>query len=117
MRSNEKLKKELNNAIDTSSIMLKWNPDSKGYFTIKPFLSQKKVFVRYYDSKNTLKYTFAGINTSQIIQSIIERKLVSRLDHAAYLGKEIEKAIITLKNELNYIQGRELQLKDKIMDS
>ena len=117
MRSNEKLKKELNNAIDSSSIMLKWNPDLKGYFTIKPFLSQKKVFVRYYDSKNTLKYTFAGINSSQIIQSIIERKLISRLDHAAYLGKEIEKAMIALKNKLNYIQDRELQLKDKVGDS
>ena len=117
MKFNEKLKKELNNAIDTSDIMLKWNPDPKGYFTIKPFLSQKKVFVRYYDSKNTLKYTFAGINTSQIIQSIIERKLISRLDHAAYLGKEIEKAIIALKNKLNYIQDRELQLKDKVRSS
>ncbi len=114
MKFNEKLKRELNNAIDTSSIMLEWNPDPKGYFTVKPFLSQKKVFVRYYDSKNTLKYTFAGINTSQIMQSIIEKKLISRLDHAAYLGKEIEKAIIALKNKLNYVQDRELRLKDKI---
>ncbi len=108
------LKREHSNTIDTFDIILKWNPDPKGYFTVKPFFSQKKVFVRYYDSKNTLKYTFAGINTSQIIQSIIKRKLISRLDHAAYLGKEIEKAIIALKNKLNYVQDRELQLKDKM---
>ena len=108
------LKKELNNAIDTSKIILKWNPDPKGYFTIKPIFSQEKVFVRYYDSKHILKHTFAGINTPQIIQSIIERKLISRLDHVAYLGKEIEKAIIALKNKLNYVQDRELQLKDKM---
>jgi len=107
-------KKELKNAIATSNSMLRWNPDPKGYFTIKPFFSQEKVFVRYYDPKNTLKYTFVGINTSQIIQSIIERKLISRLDHAAYLGKEIEKAIIALKNKLNYFQDKELQLRDKI---
>jgi hypothetical protein len=56
-------KKEVSNAIDTSDIMIKWNPDPKGYFTIKPIHSQEKVFVRYYDSKNTLKYTFAGITT------------------------------------------------------
>ena len=111
------LKREYSNAIDTSDIILKWNPDQKGYFTVKPFFSRKKVFVRYYDSKNTLKYTFAGINTSQIIQSIIERKLISRLDHAAYLGKEIEKAVIALKNKLNYVQDRELQLKDKVGSS
>ena len=106
-------KKELNKAIDTSDIMVKWNPDPKGYFTIKPFFSQKKVFVRYYDSKDTLKLTFFGITTPQIVQSIIEKKLISRLDHAAYLGKEIEKAIIALKNKLNYVQDKEIQLKDK----
>lgn len=111
MKFNEKLKKELNNAIDTSDTILKWNPDPKGYFTIKPISSRKKVFVRYYDSNDALKYTFAGINTSQIVQAIIKRKLISRLDHAAYLGKEIEKAIIALKNKLNYIQDKELQLK------
>jgi len=113
MKFNKNLEKELDNAIDTSNIILKWNPDSKGYFTIKPFFSKKKVFVRYYDSKDNLKYTFGGINTLQIIQAIIERKLVSRLDHAAYLGKEIEKAIIALKNKLNYVQDKELRLKDK----
>jgi dihydropteroate synthase len=106
-----------NNVIDTSNVVLRWNPDPKGYFIIKPIFSQKKVFVRYYDSydsKHILKYTFAGTNTSQIIQFIIERKLISRLDHAAYLGKEIEKAIIALKNKLNYIQDDELYLKNKI---
>ena len=108
------LKKELKNAIDTSDIMVKWNPDPKGYFTIKPFFSQKKVFVRYYDSRDTLKCTFVGVNTLQIIQSIIERKLISRLDHVAYLGKEIEKAIIALKNKINYVQNKELQLGHKM---
>ncbi|MCK4335494.1 MAG: hypothetical protein KAW40_02090 [Candidatus Aenigmarchaeota archaeon] len=47
----KKLRKELDEAIDTSDIVLKWNPDPKGYFTIKSFHSRKKVFVRYYDSK------------------------------------------------------------------
>jgi len=107
-------KKELDNAIDTSNIILKWNPDPKGYFAIKPFFSKKKVFARYYDSKDTLKHTFAGITTLQIIQSIIERKLISRIDHAAYLGKEIEKAIIALENNLDYVQDKELKLKSKI---
>ena len=105
---------ELDKAIDTSDVVLKWNPDPKGFFTIKPFYSRGKVFVRYYNSKHILKHTFSGVNTSQITQAIIERKLISRLDHAAYLGKEIEKAIIALKNKLNYVQDEELQLKDKI---
>ncbi len=106
----DKLTKELDNAIDTSEIEVKWVPDPKGYFTIKIFPSRNKVFVRHYDSKNNLKYTFEGISTPQIIQKIVERGLVSRLDHAAYLGKEIEKAVIALKNDLLYVQGKELSL-------
>jgi len=102
---------ELDNAIDTSDVMVKWNPDPKGYFTIKPFFSRNKVFVRYYDSDNNLKHTFAGITTSQIISEIIESGLISRLDHAAYLGKEIEKAIIALKNNLSYVQDNELKVR------
>ena len=109
----KELKKELDNAIDTSGTVLKWNPDPKGYFTIKPISSQKKVFVRHYNSKDVLEQTFAGTSTPEIVQVIIQRKLISRLDHAAYLGKEIEKAIIALKNKLKYVQGDELHLKSK----
>jgi len=109
-----KLKEELHNAEDTSNVIIKWNPDPKGYFTIKPFFFHKKVFVRHYDTKNNLRHTFAGITTSQIIQEIIERRLVSQLDHAAYLGKEIEKAIIALKNNIEYVQDEELKLKKEI---
>lgn len=69
------------------------------------------VFVRHYDVENNLRQTFAGITSSQIIQEIIEGGLISRLEHAAYLGKEIEKAIIALNNRLNYVQDEELQLK------
>ena len=110
------MEKENNNIINTSNTLLKWDPDPKGYFIIKPVSSQKKVFVRYYDSYNSkhiLKYTFTGITTLQIIQSIIERKLISRLNHATYLGKEIEKAIIALKNNLNYVQDKELKFKNE----
>ena len=105
-----KLTKELNNAIDTSKIKVEWTQDPKGYFTIKPFSSRGKIYVRYY-KHNKLKHTFSGINTSQILQKLIEKGLVSRLDHAAYLGKEIEKAIIALKNNLDYTQDEELRLR------
>ncbi len=114
-KNNKKIsKKELNDTINTANVKVEWHPDPKGYFTIKPIFSKKRVFVRYYDSKNNLKYTFAGVTTLQILHEIIKRKLISRLDHAAYLGKEIEKAIIALKDKLKYIQDKELHLNDKI---
>ena len=108
--SDSELVKELDNATDTTNIKLKWIQDPKGYFTIKPFPMRGKVYVRYYKD-NKLKKTFSGINTSQIVQKLIEKGLISRLDHAAYLGKEIEKAIIALKNNLDYVQDEKLRLK------
>jgi len=104
----QNLEKELNNAIDTSQVKTKFVLDPRGYFTIKPFPSRGRVFVRHYDTGHNLKYTFAGIRAPQIIQKIIEKGLVSRLEHAAYLGKEIEKAIIALKNNLDYVQDDDL---------
>jgi len=105
-----KLAKELDNAIDTSKVKIEWTQDPKGYFTIKPFPSRRKVYVRYYKD-NKLKETFSGITASHIVQKLIEEGLISRLDHAAYLGKEIEKAIIALENDLDYVQDEKLRLK------
>ena len=109
----DKLGEELNKAIDTSNVKVKWEPDPRGYFTIKIFPSRNRVFVRYYDAKNKLMHTFSGINTPQMVQGIIERGLVSTLAHAAYLGKELEKAVIALKNGLPYIQDRELSIEKR----
>ena len=108
------LNEELNNAIDTSNIQVKWFHDPKGYFIIKPFHSRKRVYVRCYDIKGNLKHTLAGNNTSQLIQEIIERKLISRLDHVAYLGREIEKAMIALKYNLKYSQDEDLLVHIKM---
>ena len=105
------MNKKINKAIDTSEVKVEWVQDPKGYFTIKPFFPQNKVFVKYYDSVGNLKYTFTGISTPQLVQEIIKKGLISRLDHAAYLGKEIEKAILALKNNFDYVQDEELLIK------
>lgn len=106
----EKLQKELDNAIDTSGLVVEWNQDPVGYFTIKPFPERGRVYVRFYDKGSNPKHTFSGTNTSQIIQEILKMKLVSSLGHAAYLGKEIEKALIALRSGSEYIQDDDLKL-------
>lgn len=101
---------ELKRAIQTHQTKLKWDPDPKGYFTIKPFVSRHKVFIRFYDYRHKLIQTFSGVSTMQLIHELVKRKLISRLDHAAYLGKEIEKALIALQYRLDYVQDEELKL-------
>jgi len=50
----------------------------------------------------------AGKNAKSISDTIIKNDLISRLDHAAYLGRELKKAEIALKLGKNYIQDFEL---------
>ena len=102
------MEKELNEAIDTSSYKIKWIQDPNGYFTIKPFPEKGKVFIRYYDFANKLKYTFSGNVAMEIGGKILEMGLISRLEHALYLGKELQKAIIALKENREYIQDDEM---------
>jgi len=49
-----------------------------------------------------------GKTAENVFSKIEELKLISRFDHAAYLGRELAKAEIALKNEKEYIQDRPL---------
>ena len=60
-----------------------------------PGLEEPDVIVRGRDSK-------------MIYQTLIRKDLVSKLDHAAYLGKELEKTYIALVLDRSYVQGRAL---------
>ncbi len=53
--------------------------------------------------------TIIGKTAKEIIDTIIELDLVSRLDHAGYLGRELMKAEIALKLRKNYVQDEELK--------
>jgi dihydropteroate synthase-like protein len=52
-----------------------------------------------------------GETAEAVYAKIVEMGLVTRLDHAAYLGSELAKAEIALQTGKEYIQDRELFLK------
>lgn len=54
------------------------------------------------------RLTVVGDDAKSISDTIIKNNLVSRLDHATYLGRELEKAEIALKLGKNYVQDSEL---------
>ena len=81
-----------------------WKPDPKGYFIIKVFKNEKKIGIRHYTYKNEPTIEFHGKKASHLYEKIIKRKLVSKLDHAAYIGKELMKAEYALKNNKRYVQ-------------
>ena len=49
-----------------------------------------------------------GRTTRDVYQTIIRKCLISNYDHAAYLGKELEKAFIALKLDRSYVQDEDL---------
>ena len=47
-----------------------------------------------------------GKDSASICATLIEKKLVSQLDHAAYLGRELVKAELSIRMDARYKQDR-----------
>ena len=85
--------------------------DPKGYFLIRINQEKKEIEVGYCPELNKVTLTIRGYNTLEIYQTIIKRGLLSRMDHAAYLGRELQKAYIALTTGVPYVQDDELSLQ------
>ena len=82
-----------------------YEPDGSGSFRI--FLSGGLILAQNGPT------TVAGRNARDILNTLIERKLVSRLDHAGYLGRELERAQTALRLKRNYVQDEPLWSPEK----
>ena len=63
-----------------------------------------KIVVKNTPYLNTGTHAIAGSTAKEVLDTIIELGLVSRLDHAAYLGRELMKAELALKFKRSYSQ-------------
>jgi dihydropteroate synthase-like protein len=74
--------------------------DPLGYFKIGVDLINECIVVTHFTNRITPPEptkSFTGTDAESIYKQIIEENLISRLDHAAYLGKELMRAEFTLK--------------------
>ena len=103
--------------------------DPNGYFIIKVDLVKNKIILEHYlnninddgyaldpetnepikcdsENKRVSNEVFEGISAKQLGILITEERndLITRLDHALYLGRELQKAEECLYNKLPYIQ-------------
>ncbi|RLI03023.1 dihydropteroate synthase-like protein [Candidatus Bathyarchaeota archaeon] len=84
-------------------------PDKKGWFKIQIDRNAEEIVAIYYRSGGKEPDTIIRGKDSRVIyQTIIREKLISKYDHAAYLGKELEKAAIALKIGRSYVQDSPL---------
>ncbi|MBD3208931.1 DUF4346 domain-containing protein [Candidatus Woesearchaeota archaeon] len=93
-----------------------WTQDPKSYITIMPYPRKQKIMARIYSVKNEKLYLIDGDTPKQVYYKIIAMGLVTRMEHAAYLGKELQKAYVALKHGLYFNQDDELDFNKKIKD-
>lgn len=127
MDFSKNLEKKIEMDNDLSNRYIELDPN--GYFIIKINLQTKQIILEHYlnkindegyaldpktnepikcDSKEikTCNETFTGISAKEIGIAITEKRndLISRFDHALYLGRELQKAEECLYKKLPYIQ-------------
>jgi len=80
--------------------------DKAGYFVVYPDDRAKCLIVEHYTNKGVLNCVLEGNSTGALYVEAIDRQLVTRLDHAAYLGRELARAEHALQSGDDYVQDR-----------
>jgi tetrahydromethanopterin S-methyltransferase subunit A len=80
--------------------------DPGGYFVVFPDRRQHRLVVEHYTNAGVLDSMIEGKTPGAICATIIERQLITRLDHAAYLGRELARAERALDTGEAYVQDR-----------
>ena len=91
-----------------------WKADPKGYFLIRIDEKKKRIEAGLCTYKHIIIKMIYGISAIEIYNTIIRKKLISRLEHAAYLGKELYKAELALKYGKRYRQEFPLEFADQV---
>jgi tetrahydromethanopterin S-methyltransferase subunit A len=78
--------------------------DKAGYFVVYPEMRSMLLMVEHYTNQGMLNCVLEGTSTGAIYSEAIERQLVTRLDHAAYLGRELARAEQSLLTGAPFVQ-------------
>lgn len=80
--------------------------DPAGYFVIYPDRTHRRLVLEHYSNQGVLDRMIAANTAAALYTNVIEAKLISRLDHAAYLGRELTRAEHALQSGEDYCQDR-----------
>jgi len=81
--------------------------DPAGYFVIGVSTDRNMLRLEHYTSGHRMTVALTGTNARDIYLSAVRRRLISRLEHAAYLGCELAKAERALRLGERYVQDRQ----------
>lgn len=86
-----------------------YRPDKTGWFNVHVDRNENKIVAVFYPAgSKEPSSVIKGDDARVVYQTIIREKLITKLDHAAYLGKELEKAAMALKLDRAYVQDEPL---------
>jgi len=93
-----------------------WVMDPKGYFLIN--IDRKNNLLRVgkftklgNEPVNDMVAEIVGKTAIEIVNTLIKENYISSLQHAGDMGIELCKAELALKNNLDYVQDKDLNLK------
>jgi tetrahydromethanopterin S-methyltransferase subunit A len=78
--------------------------DKAGYFVIIPRRDKRVLVVEHYSYDNRLLRVIEGQDARSIYSTVIQNGWVTQLSHAAYLGKELARAELSIEHGFKYVQ-------------
>lgn len=87
-----------------------YHPDQKGCFKILIDRKNRDILLLYYNRSNMVnpELIIKGKNAKDLYRTASKKGIISTLEHASYLGSELEKANIALRIGRSYIQDNPL---------
>ncbi|MGD2201067.1 MAG: dihydropteroate synthase-like protein [Candidatus Bathyarchaeota archaeon] len=82
--------------------------DRRGWFTVQVDRDARDIVATHYKDSGTPNMVIRGKSAREVYQTAIREGLLGRLDHAAYLGKELYKAETALLIGRSYTQDEPL---------
>ena len=83
-----------------------YKSDPAGFFVVYPDRRATALVVEHYTNAGVLDCVVEAPTPTAVYAEIVKRRLVSQLDHAAYLGRELATAEHSLKTGEPYVQDR-----------
>jgi tetrahydromethanopterin S-methyltransferase subunit A len=82
--------------------------DRAGFFIVLPQPRKGLIVCEHYENNGRLAHVIEGRQAALIAATAVERGLVTQLDHAVYLGRELAKAEAALSIGITYEQDAAL---------
>lgn len=80
--------------------------DKAGFLIIHPKPEANWLIVEHYHNSGKPTCIIEGSDPAAICAEIINQGLISQLDHAAYAGRELERAKLSMQLRFNFVQDR-----------